>query len=197
MAEILVESKLLLLYLIDKVNLPISTSQISQFMLEEGILNFFELQQSLSELVESKYVDMTKENNNTRYTITDLGLASLKYFEKRIPLYIRNKISAYVCENREQIKRGYETTANYFKDIQTGEYTVKCGIYEDDYLLMEVNITVVGRKQAKDICENWKNNTSLVYDKVLSGLLPADKHKPLLKDVHFADFENGEKIQNG
>jgi len=176
-SETLVESKLLLLYLIEKMNIPITTSQISQFVLEEGILNFFELQQCLAEMVEGKYIDTVKENNNTRYTITDLGVVSLGYFENRIPLHIRNKISKYISENRSQIKKDYETTANYFKDIQTGEYAVKCGIYENNSLLMEINITVVNREQARNICDNWKNNVNQIYDKVLWSLLPASNPK--------------------
>jgi len=188
--EALVEGKLLLLYLIEKMNLPISTSQIAQFVLEEGLLSFFELQQCLSEMVEGKYVNITKENNNTRYTITDTGLISLDYFEKRVPTHLRNKVAKYVCENKTQIKKEYETTANYFKDIQTGEYAVKCGIYEDDSMLMEINITVVGREQARDICDNWKNNVNQIYDKILCNLLPADKHKPGRRDFRLIDFED-------
>lgn len=190
MNEALVESKLLLLYLIEKMNFPISTSQISQFALEEGIMSFFELQQCLSEMADGTYVDISKENNNTRYTITDLGLTSLHYFEKRVPTHLRNKISRFVSENREQIKKDYETTANYFKDIQTGEYAVKCGIYEDDALLMEINITVVDREQARDICDNWKTNVNNIYDKVLCNLLPTSKYKADKKELKLLEFKN-------
>lgn len=189
-ANALVESKLLLLYLIEKMNLPITTSQISQFVLEEGLLNFFDLHECLSEMVEGKYIDATKENNNTRYTITDLGVASLGYFENRISLHIRNKIAKYVNENRSQIKKDYETTANYFKDIQTGEYTVKCGIYENNSLLMEINITVVNREQARNICDNWKNNVNQIYDKVLLSLLPPSNPKANIKEIDFAPSED-------
>lgn len=177
MSEALVESKLLLLYLIEKMNLPMSGSQISQFVLEEGMLSYFELQQCLAEMVDSKYLEAVKENNNTRYTVTDSGAALLEYFEKRIPTHVRNKIIKHVNENKASIKRAYETTANYFKDIQTGEYTVKCGIYEEDFMLMEVNLTVVCREQARDICDNWRNNVSQIYGKMLGNLLPDSVNK--------------------
>lgn len=190
LSDTLIESKLLLLHLMEKMNFPITTSQISQFVLEEGILNYFELQECLSEMVEGKYVDAIKENNSTRYTITDLGIVSLGYFESRIPLHIRSKISKYIYENRSQIKRDYETTANYFKDIQTGEYTVKCGIYEDNSLLMEINISVVNREQARNICDNWKNNVNQIYDKVLWSLLPASNSKINIKELSFAPSED-------
>ena len=195
MSEALVESKLLLLYLMEKMNLPMSTSQISEFVLEEGMLNFFELQQCLHEMTEGKYLDITKENNNTRYTVTESGTGLVELFEKRVPMNVRNKIIKYVNENRSNIKRAYETTANYFKDNQTSEYIVKCGIYEDDFMLMEVNLTVVSREQARNICDNWKNNVSKIYGKMLGNLLgqspaPLDKQlKVNNKETVVIDFE--------
>ena len=173
-----------------------SVSQISEFVLKEGMLNFFELQQCLHEMTEGKYLDIIKENNNTRYTITESGISPVELFEKRIPMNVRNKINKYVNENRSNIKKAYETTANYFKDIQTDEYVVKCGIYEDDFMLMEVNLTVVSREQAKDICENWKNNVSQIYGKMLGSLLPESpasmnkQHKSGKKDSVVVDFSD-------
>ena len=171
MNEALVESKLLLLCLLEKMNLPMSGSQISEFVLEEGMLSFFELQQCLFEMTESKYLDIAKENNTTRYTVTEPGSSLLELFEKRIPMNVRNKINKHVNENRANIKRSYETTANYFKDMQTDEYVVKCGIYEDDFMLMEVNLSVVNREQARNICDNWKNNSCQIYGQMLGNLL--------------------------
>ena len=194
MSETSIESKLLLLYLIEKMNLPMSTSQISEFVLREGMLSFFELQQCLFEMAEGKYLDATKENNNTRYAITESGLALLELFEKRIPLNVRNKIIKYVNENRANIKRSYETTANYFKDTQTDEYIVKCGIYEEDFMLMEINLSVVSREQARDICDNWKGNVCQIYGKMLSNLLnhpTSDKRSmPVKNEPELISFED-------
>ncbi|MBE6013474.1 DUF4364 family protein [Anaeropeptidivorans aminofermentans] len=166
-----VKNKLLLMYLIDKMDIPLSSSQISQFALEENFMDYFTLRQCLAEMVENNQLESVRENNNTRYTITETGLQALDYFEKRIPLNIRNKINKYVLDNRKCIKKDYETTANYFKDIHAGDYTVKCGIYEDDALLMEINLSVVSREQAKLICSNWKANVNNLYGSILSKLI--------------------------
>lgn len=164
------ENKLLLLYLIDKMDIPLSNTQISQFALEENYMNYFTLQQSLSEMVESGYLDKTQDNNNTRYTATDEGITTLEYFEKHIPIDIRNKINQYVLDNRSTIKKDFEITANYFYDHPNNEFIVKCGIYEDDSMLMEINVSVVNRNQAKLICNNWKQNVNKLYGSILSEL---------------------------
>lgn len=166
-----VENKLLLLYLIDKMDIPLSNSQISQFALEENYMNYFSLQQSLSEMVQVNYLDTAQENNTTRYTITDQGLLSLEYFEKHIPIAIRNKINNYVLENRRNLKKDYEITANYFYDHNNNEFVVKCGVYENSTTLMEINVSVVSRDQAKLIAKNWKSNVNLLYSNVLEQLI--------------------------
>jgi len=158
------------------MDIPISNSQISQFALEENYMNYFSLQQCLSEMVEAKYLDVTQENNNTKYTVTDQGLKTLNYFEKNIPLQIRNKINSYVLDNRKNLKRDFEITANHFFDPITSEYLVKCGVYEESLILMEINLSVVSKDQAMTIIDNWKSNVSNMYSTILNQLITGSKN---------------------
>ncbi|MFQ7260934.1 MAG: DUF4364 family protein [Christensenellales bacterium] len=64
----LAENKLIILYLIEKIEIPLSNSEICQFALEKNLMDYFSVQQYLSELVESGLLEMTTENNSTRYT---------------------------------------------------------------------------------------------------------------------------------
>ena len=66
----LAENKLIILYLIEKIEIPLSNSEICQFALEKNLMDYFSVQQYLSELVESGLLEMATENNSTRYTIT-------------------------------------------------------------------------------------------------------------------------------
>ena len=66
----LAENKLLILYLVKKIEIPLSNSEIWQFVSEKNLMDYFSAQQYLSELVESRLLEMTTENNTTRYTIT-------------------------------------------------------------------------------------------------------------------------------
>ena len=69
----LAESKLIILYLIEKIEIPLSNSEICQFALEKNLMDYFSVQQYLSEMVESGLLEVTTENNSTRYTITADG----------------------------------------------------------------------------------------------------------------------------
>jgi hypothetical protein len=62
-------------------------------------------------------------------------------------------------------------TATYFLDSETNEYIVKCGVYEDKRILMEINVSVVSRDQAKLIQNNWKSHVSEIYMNILNEMV--------------------------
>ena len=48
--------KLIILYMLDKVDFPLTNAQISGFILDKGYTTYFKLQQALSELTESGFI---------------------------------------------------------------------------------------------------------------------------------------------
>ena len=167
----LVEKKLLLLYLVDKMEIPITNNQISQFILEEDMMSYFTLQQCLEEMSRSNLLDKVQTNNTTSYTINDSGLEILSLFIKKVPSNLRTRINNYVEETMEAVKKDYEVISNYFYDHNCNEYIVKCGAYDNDTILIEINISVVTKEQAKIICQNWKENVHMLYPNILQSLM--------------------------
>lgn len=167
----LAENKLIILYLIEKIEIPLSNSEICQFALEKNLMDYFSVQQYLSELVESSLLEMTTENNSTRYTITNDGEDILNYFIKHISNYAKTVINTYAKENSKRIRAEYSITANYFQEMNN-EYTVKCGVYDSDDMtsLMEISINVATKDQARLVCRNWKNNVTNIYGQIMHCL---------------------------
>lgn len=173
----LAENKLILLYLIEKIVIPLSNSEICQFALEKNLMDYFSAQQYLSELVESGLLDKNKDNNNTRYTVTSQGSKMLSFFSKHIPDFAKNEIVDYIHENGKRIKAEYEVTANYFLELND-EYLVKCGVYgSDGSNLMEVSVVVASKDQARAVCSNWKKNVNKLYGSILASLLNNESEK--------------------
>ena len=170
-----VENKLLLLYLIDKMELPLSRSQVTEHVQQADYMDYYTLQQTLSEMVEGGYLDttqdQTQDNVTTRYTITGEGQTTLEYFEKHIPTPIRNKINNYVRDHRRDIQRDFENPATYFPNEANNEFKVKCGVYDDERVMMELVITVDSREQARIIQSNWKANAKTLYGRIIEALV--------------------------
>ena len=52
--------KLIILYMLQNVNFPLSNTQISDFILEKEYTNYFHLQEALSELQDTKLIEIGK-----------------------------------------------------------------------------------------------------------------------------------------
>jgi len=169
--EMQIEHKIILLYLIHKMDIPISNSQIVQFALSQNYMNFYNVQQYLIDMVNIEYLDESRFNNTTRYIITDQGIKALDTFSKYLSNNMRYKINNYVSINLKNVKRDFEVVANHFYEQSTNEYFVKLGVYDDDIMLMELNISVVSREQALLACNNWKENVDKLYANIIDELL--------------------------
>ena len=64
MADAFTLYKLIILYMLDKVNFPLSNGQLSEFILDREYTDYFTLQSALSGLVESGFLKI-KTNRNT------------------------------------------------------------------------------------------------------------------------------------
>ena len=169
-----VEKKLLILYLINRMELPMSRAQITDFVLSKEIMDYFALEETLSGMLEQGLLESTLENaqdaNTTRYAVTDDGLLSLEYFANHIPRTIRILINQYVEENRGKVIKDYEITANYFANVENDEFQVKCGVYDDKRALLELSVSVDTREQARLIMTNWRNDASGLYQRIIDAL---------------------------
>ena len=59
--------KLIILYMLDKVDFPLTNAQISGFILDKGYTTYFKLQQALSELTESGFIREEATHSRTFY----------------------------------------------------------------------------------------------------------------------------------
>lgn len=175
-ASELAESKLIILYLIYKMDLPMSTAQILEFVVLSDYMDYFSLQQYLIEMVEGKLLKKSKENNNTNYTLTENGEQALIYFTKHIPNSVRDTVNNYVAKNKKKVKHEVEVVSNYFYNSEK-DYIVKCGVYEDDITLMEINVSVVSKEHARLICNNWKSNVNTLYGSILKLLAETNNNE--------------------
>ena len=179
----LAESKLIILFLLYQMDMSLSTAQLVDFAVQGEYMDYFSFQQYIAQLLESGMIDSTvTESNTTMYSITGEGEEVLRLFSKQIPYSKRTAICDYVSENKKRIKREFEVVANYFYNAEN-DYMVKCGVYEDDTALMEINLSVVSKEQAKLIKRNWKENVTELYGKILSVMIDEQSGKDMRDEL--------------
>ena len=167
----LAENKLIILHLVKKMGISLTNSEICQFLLNKDYMDYFSVQQYLSELVNANWLEKSREHNSTRYTLTDEGEDVILYFQNHISEDVKHDINIYVKENSKRIRAEYAVTAHYFPELN-GDYLVKCSLCDDNGTsLMEISVTVVSKTQAQQICHNWRKNVNSLYGQFLTTLV--------------------------
>ena len=89
MAEGLTLYKLIILYMLRKVNFPLSNTQITDFMTEKEYTDYFHVQEAINDLVDAKLITAEKIRNMSQYTATMEGEKTLEYFSGEIAYAIK------------------------------------------------------------------------------------------------------------
>lgn len=166
----LAQNKLILLYMINKIDMPVSNLQITKLILENKFMNYFLLQQFLDELCIDNLLACSLESGKTFYTITPAGKQTLGYFPSLIPAGIKARIDNTISAIRKNIKNETLITADFIPESEN-EYIVTCKVHEDDFALIDLKITVGTRNDARTICENWKKHSQAIYPEIIESLI--------------------------
>lgn len=170
----LAKGKLILMYMLNKMNIPVSLFFIQEFVLDSEYMDYFTLSEYLGHLSNNEYVLKSEALGKTTYAITPSGCSTLSLFDNLIDNDTKNDINEYVNINRSDVKKELEIMAD-FEIVKDGQFLVKCGAYENEIPLLEFNLAVSSRKYANTICDNWKKNTSKYYISFMKSLLNMDK----------------------
>lgn len=166
----LAQNKLILLYIINRINMPVSNLQITKIILENKFMNYFLLQQFLNELCDTKMLSSEIIEGKTFYTITDNGKQTLSYFLNLIPGGIKATIDESISLIKKSIRNETLITAD-FEPQSENEYIVTCKVREDDFCLIDLKITVGTKNDARTICNNWKNSSQSIYSEIIDSLI--------------------------
>lgn len=165
----LAENKLLVLYVIKSLKQPISNTQLTEIILENNLINYFTLQQYISELESSDFVKYIEKNDKKLITITNKGENVLSFFNDRISLIKRDIINNYISSAIDNIKKELTIYSDYTID-NNDSFIVNLKALEDEILLIDLKVSVPTKKQATYICSKWKDNPSDIYNKVMQSL---------------------------
>lgn len=168
-SEELAYHKLLILYILDKINMDLTNSQITQVVLETEMMNYFSLQQLLSQLMESKFLITYKDSDREYYALTQKGVETLEYFLSRIPENSTKKVDEYILTNKENLLADTQVKSSFVKQSDN-EFIVNLRVIENQCNLIDLNLNVSSEKQANHICNNWKKNASHMYAEVINLL---------------------------
>jgi DNA-binding PadR family transcriptional regulator len=158
--------KLMILYMLDRVDFPLTGSQISQFILDKGYTNYFNLQIAQNELIETDFIKPTTERNHTLFAITEQGKEAIELFEFKISDAIKMDILDYLREQKIELRNESAISSDYYPS--NNEYVAQCSIKERNQTLLDIKITVPTQEQAIHICDSWQNKSEEIYQYLIT-----------------------------
>jgi len=166
----LAENKLMLLYIINKLDMPVSNLQLTKLIMENNLMNYFFSQQFLNELCDDKLLSSQVIDNKTFYSITDAGKKTLDYLSDLILPVDKEKIDSVLNSSKKKIRNETRITADFIPKSEN-KYIVKCCVHEDNFTLIELTLAVGSRNDAKIICDNWKTHAQNIYPEIIKSLI--------------------------
>lgn len=165
----LAEDKLLLLYLLEELKLPISKNQITQIILENNFINYFALQQYLSELINSNLIDEIDQKGKHKIVLSSKGSKVLSLFKNRISEDKMNAIDNYLIKQLKNTNNDVTVTSNY--SLDGSNYIVNLKSVDKGSVLIELKLNVPLESQAKALCSRWNENYTDIYEKLIKILI--------------------------
>lgn len=161
--------KLIILYMLDRVEFPLTKAQIGDFILGQGYTNFINLQQAIGELMDSDLIKGQSMRNRTHLSITKEGQETIRFFGNRINETIRGEIDSYLKDNALAIRNEISVYGEYYK-ATSGEYEAHLVAKDRGEKLVDITLSVPVEEAASTICENWQKRNQEIYQYLVKTL---------------------------
>ena len=162
--------KLMILYMLEKIDFSMTYGQIQDFILGKGYTSYFILQSSIAELIEADLIHAEKIRNTSYYSITPEGEDTIRFFRTKLSLPIRTDIDQYLKDNKIAIIDEVSVTADYYRTTND-DFEVRCLVREKKSNLIELKLTVTDEEQAASICRQWRGKSLQVYEYLIQELM--------------------------
>ncbi|WP_256372298.1 DUF4364 family protein [Butyrivibrio sp. CB08] len=161
---------MLVLYMLKRCEVPLSKSQIYDFILEKEYTNYMTLQEAFSELASTDLISEKTMANRTYLEITKEGAQTLEFFGNRINPSIRQEIDEYLKDNSMKLRNESAVLGDYKKTAEN-EYTVQLMVKENGSSIVDINLPVPTEEMAQAMIDNWQKNSQDIYQYVFSRLM--------------------------
>ncbi|HCH97696.1 MAG TPA: DUF4364 domain-containing protein [Lachnospiraceae bacterium] len=161
--------KLIILYMLQRVDFPLTKAQISDFILEKQYTSFLTLQQVISELIDADMITAHSIRNRTHLSITKEGRQTLDFFSNEISDTIKEEINTYLKEKEMTLRNEVSILADYYKST-SGEFEAHLTAKDKEVTLLDIIISVPVEETAASICDNWQKKNQEIYQYLITEL---------------------------
>lgn len=165
--------KLIILYILNKVDFPLTNAQLTDFILEKEYTNYFNIQQALNDLISSELITVSSVRHSSHYRITSSGKETLDFFNSKISDAIKTDIMEFLRKNRYSLREEVSNIADYYEE-KKNEFIVRCQVKEQGSAIIDLSLIVPTEDVAASICNNWRSKSQEVYSYLMKTLMESE-----------------------
>ena len=161
--------KVLICYLLRTVDTSITREQIGNIMQDQGLANYFEAMDAVSDLLSNGSIACNYVDEKECLEVTDIGKKAVAEVEYDLPKSIREKAvkSALRFITLERNERDNEVKIEPCE----GGYEISFALKDRDTVLMKLAMFVGDRDQAEKLKNNFLEDPARVYGSILASLM--------------------------
>lgn len=163
------EIRLLLCYLVKNAG-PISRKEIEDALMEEALVNYFEIGSCLDDITKQKLVML----ENDRYIITDKGRKVAQELAYDLPRSVRERAVAAVLRSQTWARKEAEYSAR-ISEKNDGHCTIRCTIKALDQELFCLNIGTPDRLSAELVKKQFILKGNEIYQMLITKLTEEER----------------------
>ncbi|MGI6161531.1 MAG: DUF4364 family protein [Christensenellales bacterium] len=147
------QSKLVLLYTLEKFALPMHEQQLLRLMSELGYMNYFDLKQYLGELQEAGLIEEISVDGRKAFCLCQSAEQALQTLDKKLPGLVRAGVDEYLAVKRGELNAEMRTEAKI--SGKDDDLTVIMRVWEGGGKLIELKLPAVDEEGARAIMARW------------------------------------------
>lgn len=161
--------KILLCYLLKKLDRPITTEQLYEIAVGSEIINYFFYTEAMDELIKNQTILKEKKDSQEYYVLAEKGKYTIDEFKQYVPKSFRDKLLTCALKFFAKLKRENEVKCE-FVELKNGYY-VECRILDVGDDLLNMKIFAPDLEQAKFIRDKIMLNPTDFYGKIMGFAL--------------------------
>lgn len=162
----MLDVKILILFVMNRVQYPVTAQQIYELCYQDDSLNYFDVQQAIPQMAESGHLRSLITGN---YEITQKGRDDAEVTEDSVVYTLRKKAETAVSEFNQEQRRSHYIQTDVEED---GEHFYTTMSLNDDISnLMSIKLMAPSRKQAQKLAKAFQKNAESFYQTVMELIL--------------------------
>lgn len=174
-------AKVLLCFLLERLNRPIEEKQLFEIAMESGVINYFYYSEGLDDLIKNGSVTRQDRDGTAYIILEEKGRYGADYFNDTVPYYFRKQLLTEALRYFARLRRQEEADTRIVQ--ADNGYEVRCEIKDGKLDLMKLVLYAPDSDQAEILREKIMLDPLGFYNKVVGLALGLEEQIPDVGDI--------------